>query len=374
MDVLGYGTFDATSRLGPIVFNQPEAREGEVEIEITHCGVCHSDLHQARNDWGNTVWPCIPGHEIVGIVRKTGPGVTAYKEGDRVGVGCMINSCQSCGPCEAHDEQYCEGPVSATLTYNGTKIPSGVNTYGGYTETIVVREEFVLRIPDAIDSAAAAPILCAGITVYAPMKEFGLKPGHTVAVAGVGGLGHMAVQIAKALGATVVAFSRSEKKRAEILEMGADKVVDPTDEDAMEAEAGSVDLMINTIPVPFDIAPYLSLMRHDGRLQIVGNMIELEAFSPGPMVFNRITIGGSLIGGIKDTQEVLDLCAEHGIAPAIQMIGIDDVNDALDSLEQGGIGHFRHVIDMRSLRDSRESMSQNASRAEEPVRFQPEAG
>ncbi|ETX29813.1 NAD(P)-dependent alcohol dehydrogenase [Roseivivax isoporae] len=352
MKVTGYGTTAADRDLVPVTFDRAEPRAGEVEIEITHCGMCHSDLHQVRDDWGNTIFPCVPGHEIVGVVRKAGRDVTKFAEGDRVGVGCMVDSCQDCPECRAGDEQYCSGPHSCTMTYNGTKIPSGINTYGGYTSRIVVREEFVLRIPEGLRSEAAAPILCAGITVYNPMKHFGLKTGQRLAVAGVGGLGHMAIKIGKALGAEVIALTRSLDKAEEIRGFGADRVVSSQDPDAMAELAGSVDMMINTIPVAFDVAPYISLMRHDGNLCIVGNMIELEAFSPGPLVFNRITLSGSLIGGIAETQEVLDLCAAHGIEPAIETVGARDINDVLATLEKGGAGHFRHVIDMSTLADT----------------------
>ncbi|MGB3612832.1 MAG: NAD(P)-dependent alcohol dehydrogenase [Elainellaceae cyanobacterium] len=368
MKTFGWGTQSAEEKLEPVVFERKDVRPGEVAIKVTHCGVCHSDLHQVRNDWGNTAYPCVPGHEVIGIVSAVGEGVSNYKEGDRVGVGCMVNSCQVCDPCKAGEENYCEGPKGFTLTYNGSMKPDGTNTYGGYSTDIVAREEFVLRIPDSLDLADAGPILCAGITVYAPMKHWKLQKGQTLGVAGIGGLGHMAVQIGKALGAEVVAFTRSESKREDILKMGADNVVISTDDDQMEAAAQSLDMLINTIPVAHDIAPYIALMRPNSALIVVGNMISFPEFSPGPLVFNRITLAGSLIGGITDTQEVLDLWAEHNITPQIKMIGIEQVNDVFDVLANGDDDGFRHVIDMETLRSYRSSKSEEAIALPDPDR------
>jgi len=368
MKIFGFGTKSADEKLAPVFFERKGVSPGEVAIEITHCGICHSDLHQIRNDWDNTLYPCVPGHEIMGVVSEVGEGVSKYKKGDRVGVGCMINSCQECDPCKAGEENYCDGPKSCTLTYNGPKKADGSNTYGGYTTQIVVRDEFVLRVPDALESEYVGPILCAGITVYAPMKHWNLKEGQTLGVAGIGGLGHMAIKIGKALGAEVVAFTRSASKRDQILEMGADKVVISTDEDQMNEAAQSLDMMINTIPVSHDIAPYISLMRPNSALIVVGNMISFPEFSPGPLVFNRITLAGSLIGGIPETQEVLDLCAEHDIRPSIKMIGIDEVNDVLDVLEKGNDGDFRHVIDMATLHNHEAVKNEKAAEIADPNR------
>lgn len=356
MEVHGYGAADAAADLAPVMFDRSEPRAGEVAIEIVYCGVCHSDLHQVRDDWGNTNYPCVPGHEIVGRVTATGEGVSGFVAGDLVGVGCMVNSCRTCSACERGDEQYCSGPKSCTLTYNGPKMPDGTNTYGGYSDAIVVHEEFVIRIPDDLAPQAAAPILCAGITVYSPMKQFDLKAGQRLGVAGIGGLGHMAVSIGKALGAHVVALTRSPGKADEIKAMGADEVLITTDEAQMEAAAMSLDMLINTIPVAHDIAPYLDLMKPNSHAVIVGNMIGFEAFSPGPLVFHRIALSGSLIGGIADTQEVIDLCAKHGIAPQIRVIGVDDINGVLKELEQGE-STYRNVIDMATLKAKRANWS-----------------
>ncbi len=370
MHTFGYGTPSASDALAPVTFERADAGPGEIEIEITHCGVCHSDLHQIKDDWENTVWPCVPGHEVVGRVARVGEGVTAFVPGDVVGVGCMVNSCRTCEPCKAGDEQYCAGPKSCTLTYNGPKLPDGTNTYGGYSTNIVVREEFVLRIPDAIEPSKAAPILCAGVTTYNPMKHFGLKAGQTLGVAGIGGLGHMAVQIGKALGARVVALTTSPEKSDEIRSLGADDVVVMADEEAVKEAAMSLDLLIDTIPYGHDITPYLSLMKPNTTIVTVGNMIEMPGFVPGPMVFNRIAISGSLIGGIADTQEVLDLCAKHDIRPEIELIDIADVNDAFARMKDEDV-RFRHVIDMSSLASRAEELASSATRIDDPDRGAP---
>ena len=370
MDTFGYGTESADTKLGPVRFEREDVRAGEVGIEVTHCGVCHSDLHQCRNDWENTVYPCVPGHEVVGRVTRVGEGVTKVAEGDVVGVGCMVDSCRQCEPCRAGDEQYCAGPKSCTLTYNGPKLPDGTNTYGGYSTGMVVREEFVLRIPDAIEPAKAAPILCAGVTTYNPMKHFGLKAGQTLGVAGIGGLGHMAVQIGKALGAKVVALTTTPGKADEVRALGADEVIAMSDEDALEAAAMSLDLLIDTIPYGHDISPYLALMKPNTTIATVGNMIEMPGFVPGPMVFNRIAISGSLIGGIADTQEVLELCAEHGIRPEIELIDVANVNDAFERMKDEDV-RFRHVIDMSSLATRAGDLETGARRIDAPTRGEP---
>jgi uncharacterized zinc-type alcohol dehydrogenase-like protein len=349
MPVIGYGALAAHQDLQPISFDREPLRGGEIEIGIAFCGVCHSDIHQCADDWENTVWPCVPGHEIVGTVTKIGDGVTKFGIGDTVGVGCMVNSCQVCDACKAGEEQYCSGPKSATFTYNGPKLPDGTNSYGGYSDSITVREEFVLAIPDAIEPAKAAPILCAGVTTYSPMKHFGLKQGQILGVAGIGGLGHMAVQIGKALGATVIAFTTSANKVDAIKALGADKVVVMDDEADCAAAAQSLDMMIDTIPYPHDLADYLGFMKPGSTLIVVGNMMQFEAFNPGPMVFNRITVAGSLIGGIADTQAVLNLCAEHGIRPEIEVINMADINNAFARIKAEDV-RFRHVIDMASLK------------------------
>ncbi|MBS7670312.1 NAD(P)-dependent alcohol dehydrogenase [Croceicoccus gelatinilyticus] len=356
MKVHGYAAQEKGAHLTPVTFDRVDPRPGEIAIDITHCGVCHSDIHQVNDDWGNSLYPCLPGHEITGTVTAVGEGVEKFAVGDRVGVGCMVNSCQECDPCHKGDEQYCIGPKSATLTYNGPKIPDGTNTYGGYSTGIVVREEFVLRIPDALSNEVAAPILCAGITTYQPMKHFGLEKGMSIGIAGIGGLGHMAIQLAKALGAHPVALTNSPEKMDKVRELGADYVIDMTDEKVVEDAAQSLDMIISTIPYPHDLNPYVSLLKPDTKLIVVGNLMGFDGLQTGPMVMNRITVAGSLIGGIADTQEVLDLCAKHGIAPEIEVIAMKDINDAFDRMKGEDV-RFRHVIDMASLKKDEEARS-----------------
>ena len=363
MKVQGYGALEAGAKMQPVQFEREDLRAGEVAIDITHCGVCHSDLHQVNDDWDNSLYPCVPGHEIVGTVSAVGEGVSKFSKGDRVGVGCMVNSCQQCDDCKSGNEQYCKGPKSCTLTYNGPKKPDGTNSYGGYSNGIIVREEFVLRIPDALKSEEAAPILCAGITTYQPMKHWGVKKGDTVGVAGIGGLGHMAVKTAKALGCTVVALTTSPEKRDDILKtLGADKVIDMNDEDAVEDAAQSLDFMISTIPYKHDINPYVGLMKENTTIAVVGNIIGFDDVDMAPFVFHRIQLAGSLIGGIPDTQEILDFCAEHDIAPEITMIAPDDIDRAFTRMKEEDV-RFRHVIDMSLLKPD-----DGAEKIDPPVR------
>ena len=366
MHTYGYGKQKKSGSMEPIQFDRDPAHAGEVAIEITHCGVCHSDLHQVNDDWGNTVWPCVPGHEIVGTVTSVGEGVSKFKVGDRVGVGCMVNSCQECDYCKSGNEQYCQGPRSCTLTYNGPKKPDGSNTYGGYSTGIIVREEFVLKIPDAIDSAHAAPILCAGITTYQPMKHLGLKAGHTIGIAGIGGLGHMAVQLAKALGAEVVALTTSPEKADAVQKLGASRVVSMKDKDAVKAAEKSLDFILDTIPYEHDLADYLPFLKTDGHLVVVGNFIKFPAFVPGDIVFERLNISGSLIGGVPDTQEVLDLCAKHDIRPEIEMIDPADIETAFKRLKGEDV-RFRHVMDMAKLK-ARTADLADAAKLDQPFR------
>jgi uncharacterized zinc-type alcohol dehydrogenase-like protein len=370
MTNIGYANHAADQKLRPVTFEREPVRAGEVLIDITHCGVCHSDIHQCADDWENTVWPCVPGHEIVGKVTEIGGGVSKFAVGDTVGVGCMVNSCQVCDACKAGDEQFCSGPMSCTFTYNGPKLADGTNSYGGYSDSIIVREEFVLSIPAAISAAEAAPILCAGVTTYQPMKHFGLKQGQTLGVAGVGGLGHMAVQIGKALGAKVVAFTTSAGKTDAIMALGADKVVVMDDHEMVKEAAQSLDMMINTIPYPHDLGPYLAFMKPNSTLVVVGNMMQFEAFSPGPMVFNRIAVAGSLIGGIADTQEILDLCAKHDIRPEIHVIDIADINEAFERVKDEDV-RFRHVIDMATLKGARGTIESAGEQVAAPTRGEP---
>lgn len=366
MKVLGYGTQSKDDKLEPVSFERRAPQSGEVAFKVTYCGVCHSDLHQVKNDWGNTIYPCVPGHEVVGVVTAVGAGVTRFKEGDQIGVGCMIDSCQTCPACEDDLENFCSGPKSCTLTYNGPKNPDGTTTYGGYSTHMCVREEFVLNIPEKLDPKYAGPIMCAGITVYSPMKRYELKEGQTLGVAGIGGLGHMAVQLGKVLGAKVIAFTHSEGNKDRIYELGADEVIVSTNEEEMKSAAQSLDLLINTIPVAHDITPYLTLMKPRSTIVNVGNMIKFKEFNPAPMVFHGIQFAGSLIGGIKETQEVLNVCAEHDIKPKIKMIDIDEINQTFEELAEGTQGSFRHVIDMESLRKHEKAQDKKAKTIKTP--------
>ncbi|MCC3160861.1 NAD(P)-dependent alcohol dehydrogenase [Hymenobacter sp. 15J16-1T3B] len=324
----------------------------EVHIDILYCGVCHSDLHQVHNDWKNTIYPCVPGHEIVGRVIDLGPAVTKFKVGDLVGVGCMIDSCGTCEPCQHGEENYCEGPVSWTATYNGYMKPQdeSFNTFGGYSTNIVVKESFVLRIPEALDVKAAAPILCAGVTTYSPLKHWGAGPGKRVAVVGIGGLGHMAVQLARALGAAVTAITTSKDKRADAEKLGAQEVLISSDQDAMKAHELQFDLVLITIPDAFDVNDYVSLVKRDGALVTVGLIGPYKApLNNQEMAMHRRTVAGSVIGGIAETQEVLDFCAEHGVLPEVELIPMQDINKAFDHLMDKDV-RFRYVIDMASLK------------------------
>ena len=365
--VLGYAANHSYSRLKATQFEREPAGPGEVEIDILYCGVCHSDVHQAKNEWSNTVYPCIPGHEIVGRVRAAGEGVTRHQVGDLVGVGCMIDSCQSCAPCRAGDEQYCEGPNSWLATYNGPMLPAKKaatgsnmygrdNTMGGYSDTIVVREAFVLKIPAGLDPAAAAPIQCAGVTTYSPLKHWGIKAGDKVGVIGLGGLGHMAVKIARAMGAEVTVFTRTNDKRAAAEALGATHVETETETKAnaekRAALAGTFDFILSTVPEKHDVNQYIMLLKRDKTLVIVGALEPMAGVNNQQVAFHRRSVSGSLIGSIAETQEVLDFCAEHGIEPSIEVIPIQQINAAYKRIEKGDIA-FRYVIDMASLKDER---------------------
>ncbi|EIK93940.1 alcohol dehydrogenase [Pseudomonas sp. M47T1] len=345
---LGYAALTPTTPLAPLAFERRDPRANDVSIDILYCGVCHSDLHQARNEWGIAVYPLMPGHEIVGKVTAVGPAVRNYKVGDLVGVGCMVDSCQQCSACRKDLEQYCQaGP---TMTYATPDRIDGTNTMGGYCDHIVVREEFVVRIPQGMDLAAAAPILCAGITTYSPLKHHGVGAGHKVGILGMGGLGHMGIKFAKALGAEVTVFTRSASKAAEARKQGADHVIVSTDDTQMAAAAGRFDFLLDTIPVQHDLNPYLQTLTFDGVHILVGL---IEPVSPplhaANLVLQRRVLAGSLIGGIAETQEVLDFCAEHGITCDIEMLDIRNINEAFERMLLGDV-KYRFVIDMATLK------------------------
>ena len=346
MKTVGYAAHDSEKPLEPYHFERRALRDEDVSIEILYCGVCHSDLHTAENDWGWTQYPVVPGHEIVGRVLEVGSGVTKYKVGDNVAVGCMVDSCLSCDQCHIGEEQFCrEGMVG---TYSGQDRISGELTQGGYSKHIVVREEFVLSVPEGLDLAKCAPILCAGITTYSPLRTWNVGPGSRVGVIGLGGLGHMAIKIAAAMGAHVTAISRSDKKKQQVLSYGAKDLLVSSDEAAMQAHANQFDVIINTIPVKHDFTPYIPLLDIDGTQVLVGQVGELEETNSVPLLMGRRRVAGSLIGGIAQTQEILDFCALHNILPEVEMIKMDQINDAFDKLKQGDMAS-RFVIDMSSL-------------------------
>jgi len=344
----GYAARSEESGLAPIEFERRELRADDVAIEIDYCGVCHTDIHFVQNDWGGTVYPVVPGHEIVGRVTAVGRDVAGFKQGDRVGVGCMVDSCRHCEPCTHGLEQYCENGV--VLTYNGEDRHDGSITFGGYSDFVVVSERFVVRVPDSLDAASAAPILCAGITTYSPLRHYGVKPGHKVGVVGMGGLGHMGIKFAKALGAEVTVFTRSEKKVAEAKAQGADRVVVSGDADQMAAAAKTLDFILDTVPVQHDLNPYLETLRHDGTHILVGLLEPVDpALQAGALVTQRRVLAGSLIGGMPETQEVLDFCAEHGIRCDVEMLDIANINEAYERVKRGDV-KYRFVIDMATLK------------------------
>jgi uncharacterized zinc-type alcohol dehydrogenase-like protein len=360
IDAIGYAAKSSWGNLKPTRFQCDEPGTGDVQIEIMFCGVCHSDIHQVKNEWGNTVYPCMPGHEIVGRVARAGASVTKHKIGDIVGVGCMIDSCRRCEACRSGAENYCQGPNSWLATYNGPMVPSAKspegtnmygrdNTYGGYASTIVVSQDFVLRIPASLPPEKAAPILCAGVTTFSPMRHWGVKAGKRVGILGFGGLGDMATKLAHALGAEVVVFTSSKAKAEDARKAGAARVVIEGDEDAMTELKSSFDFILSTIPEKSDLDPFIPLLKHDCTLTIVGALEPLKPFNNMQMASQRRSVAGSLIGGIAETQEVLDFCAEHGITPDIEIIAIDRINDAMNKVEKGQV-RYRYVIDMATLK------------------------
>ena len=344
---------DRFSSLSRMDIERIPPKPDEVLIDILYCGVCHSDLHQVRNDWSNTIYPCVPGHEIIGRVVQAGNEVTRFAVGDVVGVGCMIDSCGKCSSCTGGDEQYCEGPVSWTATYNGYMKPNGngYNTSGGYSTDIVVKESFVLKIPASLDIKAAAPILCAGVTTYSPLRHWQVKEGVNVGIAGLGGLGHMAVMLAKAMGAQVTVLTTQEEKRAAAEQLGAHQVILSDDKEAMTQHELTLDLILVTIPDKFDVNPFVSLLKRDGKLVTVGLLGPYQSPANNmELAMHRRSIAGSLIGSIQETQDVLDFCAEHSILPEIEMIPIQEVNKAYGRMMDEDV-RFRFVIDMDSLKN-----------------------
>ncbi|WP_107758554.1 NAD(P)-dependent alcohol dehydrogenase [Dickeya sp. Secpp 1600] len=347
MKVLGYAAQSSTAPLAPFHFTRRTPRPDDVAVEVLYCGVCHSDLHQARNDWGFSHYPLVPGHEIIGRVTAVGAGVTKFKPDDLVGIGCMVDSCRECQPCKQGLEQYCdEGNVQ---TYNGVDRHDHQPTYGGYSQQIVASQDFVLRIPASMDLKSAAPLLCAGITTWSPLRHWNVGKGSKVAVVGLGGLGHMAIKLAHALGAEVTLFTRSPGKEADARRLGADRVVLSTSASQMETVKGQFELIIDTVPYEHDINPYMPTLTVDGTLVFVGLLGDINPMlSTVSMILGRRSVAGSCIGGIAETQEMLDFCGEHGITSDVEMIDIQNINAAYERMLKSDV-KYRFVIDMASL-------------------------
>jgi uncharacterized zinc-type alcohol dehydrogenase-like protein len=347
-NVKAFGTKAADAPLKEMTIDRREVMAKDIEIEILYCGVCHSDLHTARNDWGGTIYPAVPGHEIVGKVTKVGSGVTKLKVGDLAGVGCLVDSCQTCESCKKDLEQYCENGWVGT--YNGADKHLGGQTFGGYSEKIIVDENFVLKVPANLDLAAVAPLLCAGITTWSPLRHWKVTKGSKVAVVGLGGLGHMAIKLAKGLGAEVTLFSRTPGKEKDALGLGADAVIISTDEKQMTSVGGKFDLIIDTVPYVHDVNPYVATLNTNGTLVLVGYLGGLEPIlNTVPMIMGRKSVAGSLIGGIAETQEMLDFCGKHNIVSEIEIIKMQDINEAYERMIKSDV-KYRFVIDMASLK------------------------
>lgn len=348
ISVKAFGTAAPEADLVPINIDRRVVTPRDVEIDILYCGVCHSDLHTARNDWGGSKYPVVPGHEIVGRVTKVGSEVTRFKIGDLAAVGCMVDSCRTCSSCQQDLEQYClSGMVG---TYNGKDKHSGGHTFGGYSEKVVVDEHFVLLVPENLDLAAAAPLLCAGITTWSPLRHWNVKAGSKVAVVGLGGLGHMAIKLAKGLGASVSLFSRTPGKTEDAKTLGADEVIISTDAEQMKAVRGKFDLIIDTVPYVHDVNPYVATLNINGTVVLVGYLGPLEPMlHTVPMIMGRKSVAGSVIGGIAETQEMLDFCGKHNIVSDIELINMQDINAAYERMLNSDV-KYRFVIDMQSLK------------------------
>jgi uncharacterized zinc-type alcohol dehydrogenase-like protein len=349
-NVRAYAAHDPSSPLVPFAFERRTPGPHDIQIEILYCGICHTDIHQVRNDWGNAMYPMVPGHEIVGRVVDVGDRVRKLKIGDFAGVGCMVDSCRNCSACREDLEQYCE--LVATLTYNDKERGTDQLTFGGYSERIVVDERFVVNIPPGLELSGAAPLLCAGITTYSPLRYWKVGAGQKVGVIGLGGLGHMGVKFAKAMGAHVVMITTSPEKAKDAARLGASEVLLSRDIDAMNSQAASFDFLLNTIPVPHDLNPYLALLKRDRTMALVGVLTALDPPVLGmSLIMGRKSVSGSGIGGMKETQEMIDFCAEHGIVSDVEVIPIQSVNDAYERLLKNDV-KYRFVIDMASLKQT----------------------
>lgn len=347
--VKAYGTQAPDAAIAQLSIDRRTVTANDVEIEILYCGVCHSDLHTARNDWGGTIYPAVPGHEIVGRVSSVGSGVTKFKVGDIAAVGCLVDSCRECEQCKNDLEQYCI--PGFTGTYNGKDKHLNQQTFGGYSEKVVVDQHFVLKVPKNLDLAAAAPLLCAGITTWSPLKHWKVGKDSKVAVVGLGGLGHMAIKLAKGLGAYVTLFSRSPEKEKDALELGADQVIISTSEAQMAEVSGKFDLIIDTVPYVHDVNHYIPTLNINGTIVLVGYLGDLNPMlNTVPMILGRKSVAGSVIGGIAETQELLDFCGEHNIVSDIEIIKMQDINEAYERMLKSDV-RYRFVIDMASLKN-----------------------
>jgi uncharacterized zinc-type alcohol dehydrogenase-like protein len=347
--IKAFGTKATDAELENIDIQRRNITANDVEIEILYCGVCHSDLHTARNDWGGTKYPSVPGHEIIGKITKIGNEVTQFKVGDLAGVGCLVDSCRTCDSCKNHLEQYCLNGF--TGTYNGKDQHLGGHTFGGYSEKVVVNKDFVLRIPTNLNLPAVAPLLCAGVTTWSPLKHWNVKEGSKVAVVGLGGLGHMAIKLAKAMGASVSLFSRTADKTKDAIQLGADEVIISTDEEHMKTVKGKFDLIIDTVPTIHDVNPYITTLTISGTLVMVGYLGGLEPIlNTVPLILGRKSVAGSVIGGIAETQEMLDFCGKHNIVSEIEIIDMQYINEAYERMLKSDV-KYRFVIDMNTLKN-----------------------
>ncbi|WP_455244782.1 NAD(P)-dependent alcohol dehydrogenase [Petrachloros mirabilis] len=346
MTTNGYAALDAKTPLQPFSFERRDVGTHDVLIRISHCGICHSDIHLARNEWGNSIFPMVPGHEIVGIVAQIGTAVTRFRVGDRAGVGCFVDSCRTCASCREGQEQYCESGM--LLTYSG-RDKNGQVTQGGYSDKIVVDEQYALHVPQILSPAGAAPLLCAGITTYSPLRHWGVGKYHKLAVVGLGGLGHMAVKIAKALGTEVTVLSTSDRKRKDAERLGAADFAITTIPESFRRLEGRFDFILDTVSAPHDYNAYLNLLKTDGTMILVGAPDKPTPLEPFPLIMHRRCIAGSVIGGIKETQEMLDFCAEHRIESDIETIPVQEANAAYERIIKGDV-RFRFVIDLASLK------------------------
>lgn len=347
LEAKAYGASSADANFEEMTIDRRDLHDIDVKIDILYCGVCHSDIHAKLNDWGNAKYPIVPGHEIIGKVTEVGSKVSKYKVGDLVGVGCMVDSCQECSACEEDMEMWCEN--GSTSTYNSKDKFIGGHTLGGYSTTIVVREEFVLSVSENLDIKAVAPLLCAGITTYSPLKHWNVQKGDKVGIVGLGGLGHMGIKFAAAMGAETVMITTSEEKSKDAKRLGADSVILSKDKDQMKEHSNSFDFILNTVPVGHDVNPYLELLKRDKTMCLVGAIEPLENVHGGNLILRRKRLAGSLIGGIKETQEMLDFCAEHNIVSDVEMIDMQDIDNAFERVQNSDV-KYRFVIDMESLK------------------------